>query len=1245
MGSRSMRCLEEQVVIELLHGQLALDEVGRAEMHLADCEDCQHLLGTAAEYFDGAPASAVRRSVVGRRFVAGFELGDRLGTGGTATVYRARRPDGPDVAFKVALDTAPNAVASLRNEIRALRRVRHPGVVQMVDDGIEAGVPWLAMELVSGIRLDAILRAAAPGEGRSVDRSVLTVMRRLCETLAYLHGRGLVHRDLSPRNVIVRDGDPVLIDFGFATIPYEESRKVIDDSSFGLGTLPYLAPELIRGDEVDARTDLYAFGCVLYEALTGRPPFVGGPQEMVRSHLFRDAAPPSSFVAQIPPELDALVASLLAKDRRKRMAYALDVADRLALLGAEGFPRDEKLEPRPYLYACPLVGRDSLSGELSELLATARAGQGTVACISGESGVGKSRLLAESARVARDFGMQVVTGRCMTVDVEASVGADPSAGPLHPLRALLQLAADRCRERGSAEVTRLFGTERPVLAEYDRTLAQVVATTAAPTERSADGARDAVLQETKQLLRALSSDGGLLFVIDDLQWADELTYAVLESLRLDYLGALPIAVIGAYRSDEIRKDHELLLARLSVRLFAVERLDRDAAEVLVREMLGTPGGTGSILHHALSDAQGNPFFLTEYVQTAVSRGWLKRGRLGGWALQESGRDALLDAQKIPLPESMRQLFRRRLADVTDDGRAVLLAAAVVGVESPRSFLAAMIGTMPARRLSDALDLLCERQIVLRKPDDSYAFAHDKIRETVYELAPDADRRRAHLAAGVCLEEQRAAGSTHAAISDEALAHHFAVAGDRIRAIDYLERAGDRAFHGGAHRAATELFGRALDLREAVGDALDPIRVATWSRKRAHARFAIGDVPGCIADTHVALRGLGYRVPESTAGWFLRVAFGLVAVTMSLLFSRMFARKSDAPRKLEAARCAGELASAYYFTVDLTPMLAILLDGFVWARRSNAQDLVVESQSRLGYIAGVAGFPRLAASVFGSAERIASSAGHRKAHALTLYLRALHLLGLGAWDEAIDAATGAATLLEELGDIQDIEIAHTVASHARYFRGDVTEAAAGFEAVLASARERTNVQHIGWGLFLTARSALALGQDAIAIPKLVEARALLRENGDRYSIAISEGLLAVAYVRTKAFDAAEEVLDSLMARLVLGPMPLPPCYEAFTGAVEASFTLWRASPNDDRRARRARRALRELERFAGAFPMARAAAKRARGEQLALRGRKAAALAAFKASAALARRHRMTIEAAATQLAESEWTTLLGDDSA
>ena len=289
--------------------------------------------------------------------IAGYVLKERVGRGGAGTVYRAARPGERDVALKTVKAGSASAVLSLRNEIRVLRRVRHPGVVDIVDEGVEAGVPWLAMELVHGDRLDEVFQRRTATGPRTVDRSLLTVLRRVGETLAYLHGRGLVHRDLSPHNIIVRDAHPVLIDFGFASIAYEESRRRIDESTVGLGTLPYLAPEQIRGEELDARTDLYAFGCLLYEALAGRPPFVGSPQGIVRAHLTAEAVPPSQLAPEVPPELDAVDPLAAREGSAHAHGYALDVVDRLALLGADGLAESAEVRPRTYLYACSLVGR------------------------------------------------------------------------------------------------------------------------------------------------------------------------------------------------------------------------------------------------------------------------------------------------------------------------------------------------------------------------------------------------------------------------------------------------------------------------------------------------------------------------------------------------------------------------------------------------------------------------------------------------------------------------------------------------------------------------------------------------------------------------------------------------------------------------------------------------------------------------------------------------------------------------
>ncbi len=1240
-----MPCLAEQLVLDLLRGQLPEEDVVRAESHLASCATCQDLLEVPSERVS---IPSVRRT----SSLAGYVLKERIGRGGAGTVYRAARPGEREVALKTVKTGSTGAVVALRNEIRVLRRLRHPGVVSIVDDGVDAGVPWLAMELVKGERLDTLFHASQISQVRpragphTVDRSLLTILRRVAETLAYLHGRGLVHRDLSPHNIIVRDAQPVLIDFGFASIAYEENRRSLDEPTAGLGTPPYLAPEQIRGEELDARTDLYALGCLIFEALTGRPPFTGSPQEIVRAHLTAEAPPPSQLATGVPPELDAVVKSLLAKDRSVRTGYALDVVDQLALLGAEGFADSTTAQPRTYLYACSLVGRSDLVSELDSHLADASGGSGSFVCLSGESGVGKTRLLAEAVRVARQLGMSVISARCHAVDLEGHQGSDPSARPLHPLRSLLQLAADRCRDGGLSEVAMLFGTPRPLIADHDSTLKQVLvqlrnasvdAVVGTPSDRPArspEGVREQILGEARQLLRALSLRAPMLLLFDDLQWADELTLALLDTLRTDFLGTLPLAVVGAYRTDEMRRDRLESLRQVS-RTLDVGRLDRDAAERIAREMLGSPDVGGSILHDVLSDAQGNPFFLTEYMRTALAQGWLRRGRLGGWTLQSPGRDALLVAQKLPLPESVKLLFERRLSDLDEHGRTILLAAAVLGPEVPLCCLVGVVPQIPSPRFFESLDLLCERQI-LRCGPDGYAFTHDKLRETVYDLTSEAERTRVHLRAANFLEEHRELGPRHAPISDEALAHHFAAGADPVSALDYLDRAGDLAFRSGAHEAAAEIFGRALDLAAQVGDSVPRSIASAWRQKRGAARFAIGDVEGCIEDSTAALALLGHRLPTTGAGWVLLTVTGLTMVVGLGVVERLAPSRKKATDRLQAARCAGQLASSYYFTLSLTPMLAVLLWGLLWARRSARAELVVEAQARLAYVAGVAGVRRLARVLFAGARQLAVHRDHRAARARALYLEALYELGLGEWEGVIASARAAAEVLGEVGDVQDVEIAQTVVAHAEYYRGEVQIASAGFEVVLESARHRKNVQHIGWGLFLTARSAIAEGRVDEALPSLEAARKMLQPSADRSSIAICEGLLATAHLRSGNLEAAASVFSDLLPRLSHGVMPLPPCFDAYVGAAEVAVALWRADRRSRKRARDARLALRALSRFALLCPFAKAPLRRLRGEVLALRHRHDAALAELRASRTLADRLGMKLESTAARRAEEYW---------
>jgi serine/threonine protein kinase len=189
-------------------------------------------------------------------------------------VYEARQAStGMRVALKTVSTATPTAAAALRREANVLRGLAHPGIARLLDEGTALGRPYFVMRLVRGERLTDVF-AELPGAARWSDIRTLTILRRLCSTLAVLHGQGTVHRDVNPRNILVRRADqPVLVDFGLAArFAAPNSRECIDVAGVTMGTLAYTAPEQLRGELVDPRADLYAVGCILYELLTGRLP-------------------------------------------------------------------------------------------------------------------------------------------------------------------------------------------------------------------------------------------------------------------------------------------------------------------------------------------------------------------------------------------------------------------------------------------------------------------------------------------------------------------------------------------------------------------------------------------------------------------------------------------------------------------------------------------------------------------------------------------------------------------------------------------------------------------------------------------------------------------------------------------------------------------------------------------------------------------------------------------------------------
>jgi hypothetical protein len=775
-------------------------------------------------------------------------------------VYRARHETtGTLVALKTLRVQAPELYASFRREVHVLAGLQHPGIVRIFDHGLTDGTPWYAMELVDGETLTRAIRPTpaprpvpatetdgASFAGLSPDLAPLCensalplaeqlrVFRRICRALDFIHSRGVIHRDIKPDNILVQAGGmPVLVDFGIvASFGGGAGREVLDLANTAAGTLAYKAPEQRLGRLVDARADLFSLGCVLYESLTGRLPF-----GLTGVHALSIAPPPpSTHVPDLPPAIDDLVARLLARNPHDRLGYAHEVE---ALLG-DVVDLASRRDPAPtsghgfaYLYRPELAGRDDVAGRLGSVLDDARSGSGAKVFVTGESGAGKTRMLLELAARAAEKGMRVIASDCAPVaTTEADAGV--LGAPLHVFRSLLVSVADACRARDPEAARRFLGEHGRVLAPYEPALASLVEELDAkvPEALPADAARARLFASLTGLLVDFARDAPLLLVLDDLQWADELSTEFLASLRPADLALAPLAVVGSYRIEEMTDALRAMTREPGVVHEPLARFDRKAVGAMVAGMLALHTPPSPLVDFLHGESSGNPFFIAEYLRAAIADGLLVRDAAGGWALRsETG---LREA--IALPPTLGALIARRLEGLDATCLRALSAAAVLG----RDFdveLVSRTADLEVAAVLDAYGELRQRQIVEEDESGASRFVHDKLRETAYErIETGAGSQNGtylaelHGRAADALELRYAGPEIDAHWG--AFGYHHSKAARPTRAAECFERAGDHARRSFANRDAIRFYRLALAqlpngapgeaasrIQEAVGDLL------------------------------------------------------------------------------------------------------------------------------------------------------------------------------------------------------------------------------------------------------------------------------------------------------------------------------------------------------------------------------------------------------------------------------------------
>ena len=708
-------------------------------------------------------------------------------------------------------------LARARREAQAMGKLgAHPHIVGIVESGEDGTGPYIVSEHMPGGDVAGLLAGA---ERRRLDaEQAISIAVDVTRGLEHAHGCGIVHRDLKPANVwLGDDGRARLGDFGLALTSEGRSRAEPDGTL--VGTVAYLPPEQALGRSSDARSDLYSLGALLYEMLTGQPPFPGDDAVAIMGqHLSETPVPPSKLRPELPTGVDDLVLRLLAKQPDERPANAAEA--RRALESLDLTPPTAQLveaeeNPLDRLAGGVFVGRERELAELRAAVDEARGGAGGLVLLVGEPGIGKTRTAEEVATYARVQGARVHWGHC-----HEGEGVPPYWPWAEAIRSYVRDAdpVGLAWELGSgaAEIARIV----PELREQ----------AGAAAEAGADEheeARFRLFDAVATFLSGAARSRPLVLVLDDLHWADEPSLLLLRFLARGF-GDSPLLIVGTYRDVELGRHHPL--ARTLSELAGAERttrvqlrgLDSAAVERYIEMSTGTEPAPG-LADAVLEQTEGNPFFVSEVVRLLASERRLEAGAAtaGSWLPQ--------------IPQGVREVVGRRLDRLSEAANSVLAVAAAIGRVFDLDVLERACEDCDSEQVIAALDESAAARIVTDAGPRRFSFSHALVRETLYAEIPATRRAAVHGRIAAAIEELY--GDDRAMLS--ALAHQFleaAPAGDPLRAAEYAR------LGGGAGDQPARPRGRGRAARAGPGRAGARARLGTRAAARDRTRAGRGADP-------------------------------------------------------------------------------------------------------------------------------------------------------------------------------------------------------------------------------------------------------------------------------------------------------------------------------------------------------------------------------------------------------------------
>jgi transcriptional regulator with GAF, ATPase, and Fis domain/tetratricopeptide (TPR) repeat protein len=646
----------------------------------------------------------------------------------------------------------PGGVASLREELSFLSRLRHPQLSHILDFGVldRGQIPFSVRYYAAGTD------AFRGSDGWNRDQ-ILDLLATISRVLQFLHSRGVVHRHVKPSNVILAVGDgsevmPKILDFGL-----ERTGK---RSGCSPASLAYVAPEILIGHAANPRSDLYSLGILAYQLLARRLPFDDDDEGyLIQKHLQGKADMRPIERLKGGSGLAQVLFCLLEKDPEKRPSSADDVVRLLSAASGRDYSGTVSGSAETYFSAGRFVGRQEEMAFLQERAKKVREnGRGWTVFLEGESGTGKSRCFEELRPWALLEGWRVVEASC-------HLHEDRSYAPYR--RILAQAGLLRPPATKDSEDAPIFRFED---ASHNAAELQVELSSGS----AAGPFRDQLTREVVRLL----SNGPMLLLLHDFHWADEATIAVLDYLTSDIL-AHPIFICVSFRPGEADPGPLGRLVELSVRQQRAEMLALGALPpVAVEDMIAGITCTTTLakeiglrVHKA---SGGNPFFVEEILKHLVDRKLLQR-ESSRWRLAGKLDD-------LEVPSSVAAVLRHRLAQLSPGAATATEWLALIKGAVPKDHLRTLC-SLGAQELESLLRELLSRQIIQEAGGGCFEFQHALISEVIREDLPTRRRRRMHQRIGEMLEAQQCDPENL-----QELALHFTEGRSGEKAVGYAMKA-------------------------------------------------------------------------------------------------------------------------------------------------------------------------------------------------------------------------------------------------------------------------------------------------------------------------------------------------------------------------------------------------------------------------------------------------------------------------